>query len=161
MSELHSFIVYKDRIYIGDPTRGLSLQVFDSNGKELYRINLNYEKKKVPEEFIQEWLSERWPDRSVWEAYKKTCNPYFQEYFPPFLKFEVKNDKIYFFTYNRKGTDSEVIVTDLKGKILRKAYVPHSRSRLGSDFTVANDKYYYVVDNEETEEWELHAVDIK
>ncbi|MGE5340350.1 MAG: hypothetical protein ACM3SY_02605 [Candidatus Omnitrophota bacterium] len=155
------FIVYNDKVFVSDPYRGMFVTIFDSNGNELNRINVNFEKKKVSEEFKKHWMDERWPDKAQWETYKKRVNAYFQEYYPPFFKFEVNNNKIYFFTYNRKGDLQEIVITDLKGKILKKSYVPRTRNKFGSDFTVDNDKYYYIVDNDEIEEWELHVVDIK
>lgn len=154
------FTIYKDKIFLGDPYRGLFVVVFDSNGNELNRINLNMTRQKVTEEFKKKWLEEHWPDKSKWEAFKRMVNPYFPEYFPPFFKFEVNNDKIYFFTYNKRGNENEVIITDLKGKILKKSYVPSTLNKFGLDFTVDNDKYYYIIDNDETEEWEVHVVDI-
>jgi hypothetical protein len=88
-------------------------------------------------------------------------NFYFPEYFPGFYRFAVDKGKVYFLTYNRKGDQRELIVTDFNGKVLKQSYVPWVENEVYTNFSISNDMFYYIMENDETEEWELHVTDIK
>ncbi len=136
--------VYKDRIYISDTMRGLFFQVFDASGKKLYDIDTPYEKRKISSEYKNKKIEEQ-KQHPFWNNF----NYIFKEFFPAFKYVMFANDRIYLVTYPWKDDKCEIIVLDLKGKIMKKSTVPDTYL-----FTIANDNFYYLKENEE-EEWEI------
>ena len=50
-----------------------------------------------------------------------------------------------------------MIVMNLRGNILKESFITYKDINL---YTISNDKCYYLLDNEDTEEWELFAENI-
>jgi hypothetical protein len=79
----------------------------------------------------------------------------------------VSEDKIYATTYKKENNQTEMIILDLKGNILRRLYLPLSsmqpkRGVLRYDlFVVDRGKLYELRKNKETEKWELLITDLK
>ncbi|MCP5103649.1 MAG: hypothetical protein GY950_09735, partial [bacterium] len=71
--------------------------------------------------------------------------------------FFVADDNIYIKTYQRKNSLEKYIIMDLKGNIQKTVFLPESSPNL---FTFKSNRFYYLVENEEDEIWELHSVDI-
>ncbi|MGE5343133.1 MAG: hypothetical protein ACM3SY_16790 [Candidatus Omnitrophota bacterium] len=161
-NNVSDFTVYDNKIFIWETTSGgCCVFIFDSNGNELNRIKLNLENQKISQAFKDKYI-EYWKTFSkAWEYLNARCNVFFPEYFPYFQKIEVNKGKIYIYTYNFKGNEREVIITDLKGKVLKKIFVPLMYFINGIDYTIDDDNFYYVIENEESEEWELHMVNLK
>jgi len=145
------FFVYKDKVFIADTTRGLFFSVFDSNGNKLYEINTPYEKQKVTAAYRDKVMAEI-KQSPRWNDYDYT----FRDYFPPFKFVRFADDKIYLTSHPWKKDGCEMTVIDLKGKVLKKTTVPDTYL-----FTVDKDKFYYLLENSDTETWELHVLDIK
>ena len=78
----------------------------------------------------------------------------------------VSNDKIYATTNKKKDNKTEMIILDLKGRILTRLYLPLTsiqpeRGVLRYDlFVVDQEKLYEVIKNKETEKWELLITDL-
>jgi hypothetical protein len=78
----------------------------------------------------------------------------------------VSDGKIYATTYKKKDSQTEMIVLDLEGRILRRFYLPLASIRpergvLRYDlFTVCQDKLYELVQNRETGKWEILITDL-
>jgi hypothetical protein len=160
MKTYFSFIVYRDKVFVHDNTIGFYVEIYDLEGNQIGKINIPYERKKVPENYTDRPI-EIIKRKGKWELFKN--NFYFDlpEYFPAFRRFAVDNDKLYFLTYNEKPGKRELVVADLKGNILKKAYVPYFNEEMHTYFAIKNDRFYYIMENEDTEEWELHVEDIK
>jgi len=71
---------------------------------------------------------------------------------------------------NENTDEQEFIIMDLKGNILKTLYLPqtanpqHFVKMMGMTprfYSIANNRFYYLVENEEEETWELHVKDIK
>jgi hypothetical protein len=154
-------IVQEDKIYVGDSSRGLFVAVFDANGQEIGRVNLwKMDKIKVTEEYRKEFM-ERIKRNSSYNIVKSMYNIIIPEYFPGFYRFDVDNGKVYFLTYLKKDDKREIIVADFKGSPPKRAYVPWVENDAYINFSIENDKFYYIAENEEEEVWELHMVEMK
>jgi hypothetical protein len=154
-------IVHDDKIFIGDSSRGLFVAVFDANGQEINRVNLlEVDKIKITGQYKKEFM-ERAKRQPSYNIIKSMYNIIFPEYFPGFYRFAVDNGKVYFLTYLRKDDKREMIVVDLKSKIFRRTFVPWIENDARINFSIENDKFYYIMENEEEEVWELHMVEIK
>ena len=79
----------------------------------------------------------------------------------------VSDDKIYATTYAKKGDQTEMLILDLEGRILRRLYLPLTSIHPGRGvlrydlFTVSQDKLYELVLDKETGKWELLITDLE
>lgn len=86
---------------------------------------------------------------------------------PLLHQFCVSNDKIYATTYKKKEDKTEMIILDLKGRILRRLFFPFAsiqpkRGVLRYDlFSVNQEKLYEVIRNKKTDRWELLITDLE
>jgi hypothetical protein len=72
--------------------------------------------------------------------------------------FHVTGGKIYVMTNKETVGKNEFIIFDLKGNVLKKLFIPvapFEESMIPLFYTISNGKLYHLVDNEETEEWEV------
>jgi hypothetical protein len=144
--------VYGDRIYIADSSKGLYIEVFDTNGNKLYAIDREYEKIKISNQyknFLKKEMDNSWFERRL----KQMSNIVFKEYFPAIKRFTVSNGKIYVFTYKKKDGKQEIVVMDLKGKIEKRVFI----KKRGRYTSISDNTYYYLLENESTGDWELHS----
>lgn len=152
MEMVHDYLghdVSGENVYVGDTKKGLFIEVFNSKGNKLYQIEKEYEKLEVTDEYKNSFienLKESAFYKRVKDRVKFTC----RKYFPAFQYFSINNGKIYVFTYKIKNKKQEVIIMDLKGSILKKTFLPD-----GVINSIDNDRFYYLKENEEKEEWEL------
>lgn len=162
INEYFGYRVYNDTLFFGDSSRGFYMEIFNSKGKQIGKINLTqFEKQKVTEQYKNEYL-QRIKAEPNYTTAVSMYNFIFPEYFPLYCNFSVDKEKIYFFTYIRKGNDREVIIADWKkGKLLKIAYVPWIIHNYAFTYPVINGKFYYPLENEETEEWELYEAEVK
>ena len=166
------FKVFDNKIFIEESIEGFIIDVFDENGKKMYRIQKDFEKKKIPgkyKENIIEGLKNDFMIKALggWDNFKTLFKYYFPETFPAIQGIEVSNNKIYVQTYNERNNQDEFIIMDLKGKVKKTIFLPKFRnisligSILGAKLhTIQNDILYYLSENEDTEEWEFYRVQI-
>jgi hypothetical protein len=143
--------VYKNMIYIGDTRKGFFFTVFDSSGKKLYEVNNKYVPHEITEDYKKEMIRIK-QESPGWDMVKNKVELIFPEYFPAYRDCLFSDDKIYFVTFISSNDKDETIITDLKGNILGKTYVP---SNIWI-FTIYKDNVYWLIENEEGEMWELH-----
>jgi hypothetical protein len=154
-----NYKVYRDKVFVHDNNIGFYVEIYDLEGNQISKVNIPYEKKKVPSNFTDKYV-ELFKKHGAWEMFKNTSYFVVPEYFPAFHCFDVGNDKMYFLTYNEKDSKRELLVTDLKGKFLKRTFVPWVEE-MHTYFAIENNKFYYIKENEDIEEWELHVEDIK
>jgi len=155
------FIVEDGKVFVGDTYRGFSVEIFDREGKEAGKIRLYPERIKIPEAYINTSLKRLEKD-PAYQAFSNMYYTYFPDYFPDFYRFDVEDGKVYFLTYKKIDGRREMIVTDFYGKILKRSSVPWIEDyNVHIYFAIQNEKYYYIIENQDTEEWELHVEDIK
>ena len=146
------FCIYKDKIFVPDARDSGTIFVFNREGKQLYSIKPNYEKIKVTKKDIQRYkyyfgsghfkgFYERW--QSLFE---------FSDYFPAMRFMNVSDDKIYILTYKKKEGKNEFLILDLEGKFLKRFYLPVKEMDV---------QFYPLLENEETEQWELHITGLE
>lgn len=155
--------IQDDRIYIGDTEQGFFFKVFDQWGESLYVISRNYDKRKISSgdrikllNELREALGEQEFNRR-----KSIVNQYiFPEFYPAFADFSVADGKIYVFSYPIPDQPRLVTMLDLQGNLLREVEVAGGllqRAAGGQSYSVYKGRYYFMVYNEITDKWELHA----
>ena len=150
-----NFQVYEDLIFVGDTTKGFYFEVFDSNGKLLYKIDKSGEVKRVPvtEKMKNEFLekNKNSDDIQIGKMFGVKSKYTFPDYLPAFKQLYIEGGKIYAETYVTKADKTEVIVMDLKGNILKRVFLDLN----GNCVMVFDNAFYYLRDNIDNDNWEL------
>lgn len=167
------FRIYDNKIFVEESADGFIIDVFDENGKKLYRIRKDFKKRKISNKY-KEGIIEHIKNDSLikvlggWDNFKNLFQFYFPDTFPAIKDIEVSNNRIYVQTYNESNNREECIIMDLRGKVKKSVSLPKFKnisligSILGTKLhTIQNDILYYLLENEDTEEWEFHRVQIK
>jgi hypothetical protein len=155
-----------DKLFVFDQQKDFHIKVFDLEGNELKPLEKTYEKIKTSEDFKKEkmdWLKVQPAFKEIPEEVKNMI--FFPEYLPVMRHFLVKDEKMYVETFKRKGPLSEFFILDFKGNTLKNVFLPNAKAdtiRPGpaAGYTFLNNKYYYLVENVDEEEWELHVKEL-
>lgn len=154
-SHYSKFHVYNDLIFIADTRRGFYIEVFNSEGQLLYKIDKKSEVEPIPvtDKIKSEFLkrNKNSDDIKLGRMFGKKVKYTFPEYFPAFKRIFIDSGKIYAVTFKKKSNKNEVIIMDLKGKILKRFFL----ELRGKCLNVFNGGLYYLKDNLDNEEWEL------
>jgi hypothetical protein len=145
-----SFHVDKDRIFVAETDKGMVIEVFDLTGNPIGRINGTYEKRKIDKAFKQER-----EDKFTRDGTDKN---YFEwpDYYPAMSSFFADNERIWVKTYNRNRDNIEFILFDLKGKELKKIFLPDGDEL----YAFFKDFYYCLKYNLLKETWEWLTVSL-
>lgn len=146
---------YDNKIYIA-AKQGFVIDVLDHNGKPRFSIRQDYKKlpftsedeKKMRRFF--EITSVRW-----YETRKHLLE--FPAYYPEIRDFIIEDNRIYVYTYRIDNQGVEFFIFDLKGKLLKKTWVPLAFESLmqAYPFYIKHGKLFQIIENE-NEEWVLH-----
>ena len=153
-------VVSNDKILIGSSAKGFFFVVFDRNGNKLNEINRAYEKRKVTNADKKNELDYVQKTTTDWNKQKAMYEMEFPEFFPAYFNFGVDNGKIYVFI-DPKDNKIECQVLDLKGNLLKRNFLPNSFGKQYFDarfFCIKEGQFFYLIDNENTEKWELHSL---
>lgn len=167
----HNFLydVYKDKFFVVDTRKGFYIVVLNKKGKRLHEINKDYKKIKIPQA-LKDQTMDIYKNHPGWSNLKAKFQFAFPDFFPAVHRtaFRVTDDKIYVFTNETRGEgknkERELAVLDLKGKILKKIFLPvpgETAPDLRSKSYIHGHTYYYLLENEDRKVWALHAVELK
>ncbi|MCP4150096.1 MAG: hypothetical protein GY757_20280 [bacterium] len=133
------------------------IHVFDSTGNALAPITLETEKIEIPDSVKKGVINYYKTDPSTRHVFKHIVPIHFPEFYPAVKSFVAADQKIYVITHKQKDELYECYVLDMKGTLLKQTYIPlvHVNPLQASPFTINGGKLYQLVDNEETEAWEL------
>lgn len=150
--------VYNNHLFVEGKNN--EIHVFDHSGKKLYTIVPDYEKIKIPESFKQEVLAffeKRYP--TIYRIAKQKGK--FPEYFP-IRNFHVDDNKVYVLTFKNQEGKGEFYILDVKGKFLKKIMIPFEEAEFlqAYPYTISNEKCFQLIENLDTEEWELHINEV-
>lgn len=131
----------------------------NKNGARLCEINLPYNKIEITDSAKQSYTDRfiSWHGKKILNLY----SPVFPDYFPAYIDFKIAGNRIYVFAPVKQPTSDkyqDIYVLGLDGKLLKKSSISYNTSMC---FDIQNSKYYYLIDNENTETWDLHIEDIK
>lgn len=152
---------WKDKVFIAQPRKGFYLDVFNKNGTKLYHIQKEVKKIKSEEKhrrFLMEQLLHL-VGRSRYEKAKNrgAYDRPMMEFLAPINNFWVVEDRIYVKTHDITDTKEKFIILDIKGNTLETVFLPKTYWEM---LTFRKNKFYYLLENEDDEVWELHAVNI-
>lgn len=166
--------VYHDRIYVEQSKEGFVVGVYDQNGKLLYTIKRPYKRLKYTKEHGDRIMNKLKNDPTVkgigWENVKNVIRTTHGDYLPAITDMMIDQDRLYLKTSLYKKDMAEFVITDLKGKLLDTVFLPNVESSLLINiifgrsarlYKIYKNKFYYLYENEDDEEYEIHAVPIQ
>lgn len=152
------FYIADNKIFLDNDKQDIF--VFDQNGNKLHSFSPNFEPLKLTEKDKQEFLdSLKMQPITRGQLYELIKNRLrFPKFFPKIRMYYVDSQKIYVFSWRKKDNKSELLICDLKGNPIKKTYVSWVEQDIMLPYptTIRNEKLYQVVENEDTDEWELH-----
>lgn len=156
------YLPYQDKIFLTKAKEGFIIDVYDADGSKLYRIKKDYKPLKMTDEYrdkTMHWYKNESPFRQFGDMFKIKI----KDYFPPYQDMIVTGGRIYVPTHKKKENKTECIVMDLKGKELKRVFLPIPYlSPMALPIHTFDSRYYYwLEENEDEEEWELHREEIK
>lgn len=160
LSPFVSFQCNANNIFVADNSSSIFIKVFDFNGESVREFKNEPPAIKIPEslkeKMIEDSLRKYSPEQKELMAKRVTFK--FPDYFPAMKEhFKVVGDNLYFKTYRTEENQEEYIILDTKGNLLKKIFLPETQEPCAFH----GNKFYYLKDNEEKEEWELHCIDIQ
>lgn len=161
LSKTLSFETFDKKILVSGFT-DLRFDIYDANGKLIRSVKKECKRIKVTEDDKKEWR--QWLKLTYKQIYERLRNSlHFPEFYPAIRIIKVSDTRIYVLSYVEKDGKNECYVFDKEGKYLKKIFLPVKRIDIRSSFpyTINHGKLYQLIDNDETNEWELHITDIK
>jgi hypothetical protein len=159
-----AYRVFKDKIYIPEGMASLAINVFDGNGEKLYSIKKKYKQLKVDDAYrkrILQWYKNESPLKAFWGILRKKIK--FKSHFPSIKDIAVDNEGIFVFTYKKQNDLTECIILDLEGNEQKHTFLPFPDAFPLTPicYSIQNNRFYTLVENEDDEMWELHVEEIK
>ncbi len=157
------YYVYNNNLYLDEKEKGI-IHVYNTDGKEIKAITHSYPKVKFTEKNKKEFVDYYMSDPIIkpqYEALEKLTE--YPDYFPIICFHLAADNKIYVLTYEKSGGNQKFYVFDLKGKLIKSAMMPLRplTPEQPYPFTIDGGKLYQLLDNEDSEQWELHIKDFK
>lgn len=154
VNDYTEFHVSGDKIFMPDTEKGFYIEVLNAKGEKLYQIRKEYHELDVTQEWKDDYV-ERMKQDPNYKQFKDRVEYVFRDSFPAFKRIAVDSGKIYVTTYKTKDDKNEIIVLDLKGNVLKTAYVTDNDKS-----SIHNGRFYYFKENEDEEEWEFFGEEI-
>lgn len=157
------FDTYAGKIFIENQALNSIVDVFDVNGDKLFSLGQGLEKVKVTAEDEKKYIEyyKTTPGfKSYYEEHKRFYR--FPKYFPLIRSFRFDDNKVYAITYKKTDNYSQFFIYDMKGQRLGEKKVPlRYRDDLNYfPFIIKDGRLYQMVENRETDTWELHVLDL-
>lgn len=161
-----NFYIQKNRIFIGGEIDTGTIHVFDREGKKLDTIKPGFDKIKFTAADKKGWIDSYISNAEYKRQYERIKDRFkYPEYFPLWQSFIAADKKIYVQTFKRdkKNEKNEFFMLTLEGKLIKKVWLPLAEyfDFSPNPYTINSGKLYQFVENEESEEYELHIVEIK
>lgn len=153
---------YKDQIYVTGK-EGFVLDCISKTGKVIFTIKReDFKRHKITKTDIKnadKYFKIRYGD-SYEEIKDRITYP---DYFPEIRAFYVVDDKIYILPYEWKEDALKFYIYKISGEFLAGTYI-HLAMKYSMQpfpFTIQNNKVYQLIENDTTEDWELHINNLK
>lgn len=155
-------IPYKKKIYLVAGKEGFVFDVFDLDGKKLKRIQKKYKPQPVTADYkkrMEHWHKHESPTKEFPDLFKIS----FKSECPALRDAYVIDDRIYAITYKQEQGETECVIMDLEGKEIKRVYipVPELKPMELPLYGIDSHRFYWLSENIDEEEWELHIRDIR
>ncbi len=157
------------RFYIQDNkvitlNRKGAVDIYDSSGKKLLTLTHKFKKIKltnVHKEKYDHYLRKEFQYKALYGSIKKWIT--YPDYLPVIRDVYAADKTVYVVTYHKEGDKSELLTFNLKGELLSKGMAAIAERNIVEIFPYAikGGKLYQLIENESTDNWELHITDFK
>lgn len=153
------FYVSDNKIITGGQ-KEFAINILDANGNKVTTITREYKLLKVTEDYkkgVFDSFKTNPDTKQFYEVFKNIIK--FSDYFPAIQIFFVDNQKVYIQTYLKKDDTYEFFIYNFNGQFLKRLFLPvaYLDGLRPCPTYIKDNKLYQVIENEEEEEWELHA----
>jgi uncharacterized protein YneR len=153
------FRIYKGKLFVLEREEGKG-KIFDETGKQVATFEYDYDRIPVTSDDIKTYKTfyqESKKYRRVFQRYGGQFS--FPSRFPAAREVTVADDKIYVLTFKQKKGETEFVIFDKDGKFLKTKMLPfaYENPRDPYPYTIHNGNLYQLIDNQDTEEWELNT----
>lgn len=155
--------VYKDKIYIN----GLdgNIYIYDQKGEQIADFAIDHPRLKMTGKDRKGMLRHYREEDKYWKARWERLKTWFcfPDYFPYVRFFSIEGDRIYIHTFREEKEKHEFLILDLKGKVLKTTFLPIAKETyfLPYPYEIKDGRLYQMMENEDTEAWELHVTTIR
>ncbi|MCP4218906.1 MAG: hypothetical protein GY765_30010 [bacterium] len=173
-----NFSVCNDKIYIESSPDGFVINVFDSDGNTLEQIKQDYEKIPTSDEYKKDIVERFQKDPRIkqqidaaggWTNFKTKLTLNYPATLPAIRNFAAMKNNFAVRTYKMVGVKDEYLITDLKGKVLKRTLLPavdRDVPLLSELFGVklysfSDGVFYCLIEDEDEEVYELHGLKLK
>jgi hypothetical protein len=153
------YYIWDGKLFIVKGT-DLVIEILDKSGRRQYAITHPYQKIKVTSDDKKRVMNHLETDPET-KLYLEIIKPIkFPDYFPAIRNYQVTNGKVYVLTYKEENGESEWMVFDTQGQFLKRLSLPYQYENPVDEYPadIKNETLYQLVENQDTEEWELHIV---
>jgi len=150
-----TFEVSKDRIFVAG--EDLSIDIFDKNGKLQKHIKQPHEPIKFSEDMRKQFDETlKFMFKAFYDQFKIMI--YYPENLPIIFNLQCSGSFLYVFTWKHQGENRDLFIFNQDGTFIKKTTFPLQMVTfiIPYPFDITNKDLYQLVDNEETEKWELH-----
>jgi hypothetical protein len=152
-----------DKVVIPGEKNRFSIKVFDAEGNETVHITRDYKRLPVTKKYkdeIDTFFRTSPFTKDNYEQMKKMIS--FNDEFPAIQGFNAADNTIYIQTYKEQDGKSEFFVYKSDGTFIKQVFLTIHRSNvmIPNPAAFKNNTFYQIIENEDTEEWELHAVKV-
>ena len=153
------FEPYKGRIFVTG--QDFSIDVFDQSGKLQNQIKYKHEPIKFNDDMKKQFDETlKYMLKSFYDQFK--IRFYYPDYLPIIFNLQFSDPYLYVFTWDHQGENRELFIFNLDGTLVKQTTIPLKMAKfiLPYPFDIKDKTLFQLVDNEDTEEWELHRTPI-
>jgi hypothetical protein len=164
VSKLPEFKTDGERIFVaggGD----FVIDIYNSKGENVQSIKQTYKKREITDsermEIMGVWRDDYPFIKREWDMFKNMIKV--PRYFPAFRTFSIADKRIYVQTCDIEKEKTKFVIFDLDGRFIKQVFLPFYYRNIVTHFPYAIDRntLYQLVENEDTDAWELHVTKIE
>jgi len=167
-----NFTVWDDKVFVEKSREGLVIEVYDAEGRRIGRIEHESERIRPTQEHknraIEDIKSDPFVKRMGYEAFARLSRFVWPDALPAITDFMAADGKLYVRTPGTLEGREKWLVLDMEGGVKDRVLLPPvggaplmARLYGVSYHAIDQRTLYFIKDDEATEEWELHAVEIR
>jgi hypothetical protein len=161
-----SIITHEDKVYV---TWGKDdkIKVFDKVGNKVAEIPVKVEKQKLTRAYKDKVVNHFKNDKKIPQQIRERHykNIVFPEFFPAIRDMRISDGKIYVVTYQKEKEKAltKTLIFDITGKLQKTVSLPLKAMDIKAlyPFTIKKDKLYQLVEDADSENWNLQITGIK
>jgi hypothetical protein len=161
-----NFAVWEKKIFVETSRAGFVIEVFDSQGKPLYRIEKPHDKIPITKdhrnEAIEAFKDDPFVKRVGFQEFAKLSDFVWPDSWPAIRDFLISEGNIYVRTYKTLNGEENWVILDLQGQTLGSVYLPQVEAEAlmanlygVHRYAIHKNRFYFLEYKQDTGDWEL------